>query len=137
MEKFKFINKVSNLDKLKLYYSLSLFFIGTILLTFKLKSIPRGLSKTELTTQNNLINHTYNYHYLLHHLSTLMFSWYPVVLNYINYHSLFLIRLTGYLCGIIAIFMFYYIAETFTNKLIGILSTGLFSTSLWFLQIVR
>ncbi len=137
MEKFRFIKRVSNLGKPRLYYSLSLFLIGSILLTYRLTDTPKGLSATELSTQNNLINHGYNYHYLLHHVSNFMFSWYLTALNYLNLHGLFLIRLSGYLCGIIAIFMFYYIAETFTNKLIGVLSTGLFSTSLWFLQITR
>ena len=137
MEKFKFVNKISSLDKTRLYYPLLLLLFGSIVLSYKLGNIPKALSLSQLSIRNNLISHLYNYHYLLHHLLTFPFYSYLVILNYLNNHNLVLIGLVGYLCGILAIFLFYYIAETFTNKLIGALTTGLFGTSLWFLQITR
>jgi len=137
MEKSRLISKLGNLYSTKLYYPISLFIFGSIPLLYKLSNVPKGLSSNELLTRNDLINHTYNLNYLLHHLSTFLFSSYLVVLNYLNYHSLILIRLSGYAVGLIAIFLFSYIARTFTNKFIGTITTILFATSLWFLQIIR
>jgi len=130
-------NKIINLDITNWYIPVLLFILGTSALTFRLGSIPKGLSSSEISTRSNLLNHQYSYQYLLHHLTSLLFTWYFVVLNYLNIHNLMLIRLSGYLCGIAAIYIFFYISKTFTNRFIGTITTMLFGSSLWFLQIVR
>ncbi len=133
----KFIARISKIDKTRWYLPAVMFVLGTFLLTYRLGQTPKGLSIPELTTRNGLITHIYNIQFLIHNLWAILFYGYFVILNYLDLHNLFAIRLIGYLCGITAIIMFYYIAKTFTNKFIGIVSTALFSTNLWFLQIVR
>jgi hypothetical protein len=133
----KFIDKISDIDKTKWYLPIILFILSTFLLTFRLNTTPRGYSTSELSTRSNLVDHLYTYHYLIHHFSTVLFSTYLVILNYIDLHNLTQIRFVGYLCGIFAIFLFFYIARVLTNKFIGSITTAMFATSLWFLQIVR
>jgi 4-amino-4-deoxy-L-arabinose transferase-like glycosyltransferase len=133
----KIVEKFKKLDPSKWYLTVSLVLFGIILFIFRLGNTPKGLSITEVITRNNLINHAYSYSFLLNHFSSFLFYGYYVILNYTGVHSIFAIRLVGIFCGLIGILMFYYITRTFTNKFIAIVSTVLFATNLWFLQIVR
>jgi hypothetical protein len=133
----KHLKKIGGIDKSKWYLPSILFVLACFLLTFRLTSVPKNLSGSEIGTYYNLTTKFYSLHYLINHQSSGLFLIYPVVLNYFNLHSLFLIRLSGLLCGLAAIFLFYYISKTLTDKYIGLISTFLFSTSVWFMQIVR
>jgi len=133
----KHLKRIGGIDKSKWYLPAIVFVAASFLLTFKLSSIPKNLSSSEVETYHNLTTKFYNFHYLIHHLSSGLFLIYPVFLNYWNLHSIFLIRLSGLLCGFAAIFLFYYIAKTLTDQFISLVSTAIFATSVWFMQVVR
>lgn len=133
----KYLKKFGGIDRSKWYLPAIVFVLSSFLLIFRLSSVPRNLSASEVTTHRNLVTKLYSFHYLIHHLSSSLFLVYPVVLNYLNLHSIFLIRLSGILCGLVAIFLFYYISKILTDLYISLVSTALFATSVWFMQIVR
>ena len=133
----KHLKKIGGIDKTKWYLPSILFVVASFLLTFRLTSVPKNLNLNELTVYHKLTTNFYTFHYLIHHLSSGLFLVYPVVLNYLDLHSLFLIRLSGLFCGLAAVSLFYYIAKTLTDQFISIISTALFATSVWFMQIVR
>jgi 4-amino-4-deoxy-L-arabinose transferase-like glycosyltransferase len=133
----KYLKKFGGIDKSNWYLPAIIFVLSGFLLTTRLSLVPKFASGNEVTVYSKLVDKTYTFNYLIHHLSSALYLIYPVCLNYLNLHNLFLIRLSGLFCGIGAIFLFYYIAKTLTDSFIGIISTTLFATSVWFMQTVR
>ena len=133
----KYLKKIGGLDKTSWYLPIIIFIPSVFILTTRLSLIPKRLSATESTTYSNLIHKNYSFNYLIHHITSSLYLVYLVILNYLNLHSLFLIRLSGLICGLLAIFIFFYITKALTNSFISFASTILFATSVWFLQIVR
>ncbi|HUC95535.1 MAG TPA: hypothetical protein VMR76_01075 [Candidatus Saccharimonadia bacterium] len=118
-------------------FNLSIFILGSLLLLFKIGTIPKGLSSLELNTYTKLTSNTLNIHYFIHHLSSGPFLKRYLILNFLHLHSLIFIRSIGYLFGLLVIYVFFYTVLKLTNSFVAILSTLLFTTNLWFLQLIR
>jgi hypothetical protein len=121
-------------------YILTLLFSSAALASFlwlRIVSTPTGYSPGEWIIHNNLAAKTYTFSYLFHHVVFAPYYLALMVPEYLNRYGLLAIRSVGAIFGFACVVIFFYIIWRWWGTLIALLSSLVFTTSFWFLQISR
>lgn len=108
-----------------------------VFLWFRITSVPKGYSSFEWQTRSSLISKTFTFQYLWDHVIYAPYYLVLTIFQHLDRYSLFTIRSPGAIFGVISAVIFFYIIWRWWGTLIAVLSTLLFTTSLWFLQSAR
>lgn len=116
---------------------LSVATVAAVLLLYRVGSIPVGASKKEAALIASLRAHKINYFYVWHNVVFLPYSVGIVILRYTHLYNLYALRGLAAVFGLASAIIFFYLIWRWYGGLIATLATGLFASSLWFLQASR
>ncbi|HUD06804.1 MAG TPA: hypothetical protein VMR34_02855 [Candidatus Saccharimonadales bacterium] len=106
-------------------------------LWFRLASITKGFSPSELAVHTQLESHTYTILYFWHHLLNAPYTFGLGLIEHFHLDGPLAIRSIGTFFGFLTVILFFYLTWRWFGNLVAVLATVIFADNFWFLLSTR